>query len=547
MSISIEHAPAPLSLFDGFEPDEAAELLATLETGTFPAGSVVIEEGELPRRLYLVVSGSAAVEVDGRPLARIPRGATIGEMSLITGEPTVATVRALSDLVVRVIGERELDRLGSAHPQIYRNLAAILAARLAKTNKLAIQSEQSSVVEIQAGTPTSAYALACSVAWHTREATAVVLQQAAPELEPFAAPRDSTGSTAHVLVAEAATDLARFLDGLTHRFRHVLLLPREGRPHDVPGTRYTQLHSALEAEQPDHAALREGLLPPTAAGGATYGRVARELMGLTIGLALGAGSLRGYAHAGVIRGMERVGLRADYVSGASIGAAVAGAYAYGYDSDQVADLLDGCARTLFRPTLPVRGFLSSTALGSYLREIFHGARIEDLPTPLGLVAADLLTQREVVLRRGPLWRAALASVSVPGVYPAQRIGPYTLIDGGVVNSVPSGVVTDMGAANVLAVRLLGPNDPIDLNAEATESTGRSPSALATLFGAIEIMQARTSREGGAATVTITPDLPLLRGAKLRNFADGKRFIEAGEAAFEAALPRIASVLPWVRR
>jgi len=104
----------------------------------------------------------------------------------------------------------------------------------------------------------------------------------------------------------------------------------------------------------------------------------------------------------------------------------------------------------------------------------------------------------------------------------------------------------LGVEPLIAVRLVSPPFAPETNAEATEPTGRPPSALITILRAIEIMQSRTSREGGAATVTISPRLEAAPGAKLRNFSEGKRFADLGEEAFEAALPRIASVLPWVR-
>jgi NTE family protein len=248
----------------------------------------------------------------------------------------------------------------------------------------------------------------------------------------------------------------------------------------------------------------------------------------------------------VIRGLERTGIDVDYVCGSSIGAAVAAGFALGYDDAELEDLLDRTARVLFRPTLPLRGFMSSGPLARFLKETYRGKSIEELARPLGVVAADLASHREIVFRRGPVWRAVLASVSIPGVYPAQRIGGYTLVDGGVVNAVPAGVASDMGAANVIAVRLVSPPAGPDTDAVATEPSGRPPSAFVTILRAIEIMQSRTSREGAGATVTIAPRLETVPGAKLRNFGEGKRFAELGEAAFEEALPRIASVLPWVQ-
>jgi NTE family protein len=365
----------------------------------------------------------------------------------------------------------------------------------------------------------------------------------APELERYTTDL-SLEARAHVVLA-ADGSMRERIEALTPRYPHVLVHAPRLTPRDLPEARAIELPH-LEPSTVDADGLAFGALSSAGAGGKTAGRVAREIAGLTVGLALGAGSMRGYAHVGVIRGLQKIGLEVDYVCGSSIGAAVAGGFALGYDESELDHLLDRTAKVLFRPTMPVRGFMSSGPLGRFLREIYQGKQIEELPLPLGVVAADLPSHREIVFRRGPLWRAVLASVSIPGVYPAQRMGGYTLVDGGVVNAVPAGVASDMGAANVIAVRLVSPPFAPETNAEAIEPTGRAPSALITILRAIEIMQSRTSREGGAATVTISPKLEAAPGAKLRNFSEGKRFADLGEAAFEDALPRIASVLPWVR-
>jgi len=503
----------------------------------------VIEEGDFPRRIYLSESGEAQVEVADLPIGRIRPGTTIGEMSLFTGLPASATVRAVGDLVVRVISDVELERIGLEHPQVYRNVAAILADRLAYTNQVAARREHAKLALLRGGSTLDAYALACSVAWHTREPAVLLVAGEAPELERYAAEL-SQEARAHVVFAADRTVNERF-ETLTPRYRHVLVHAPSLTTKDLPEARAVEL-PRFEQTSADKDGLALGALSSAYGGGKAAGRTAREITGLTVGLALGAGSVRGYAHVGVIRGLEKIGIEVDYICGSSIGAAVAAGYALGYDEAELDNLLDRTAKVLFRPTLPVRGFMSSGPLGRFLREIYQGKQIEELAIPLGVVAADLPSHREIVFRRGPLWRAVLASVSIPGVYPAQRMGPYTLVDGGVVNAVPAGVASDMGAANVIAVRLVSPPFAPETNAEATEPTGRPPSALITILRAIEIMQSRTSREGGAATVTISPRLEAAPGAKLRNFSEGKRFAELGEAAFEAALPRIASVLPWVR-
>jgi NTE family protein len=169
--------------------------------------------------------------------------------------------------------------------------------------------------------------------------------------------------------------------------------------------------------------------------------------------------------------------------------------------------------------------------------------------PLALVAADLETRREVVFREGPVWMGVLASISIPGVYPALKIGGYTLVDGGILSPVPTNVAAGMGADVVIAVRLSNTGATPADEFTVVESHGARPNALSVIMQSIEIMQARIVTDPPqVTTVTITPALDgMPGGAKLRNFAEGRRFIESGETAADEALSRIAAVLPWARR
>lgn len=538
MSIPVGSAAASPSFFEGVPAEEVADILGRLELRRFPAGSIVFAEGDYPGQIYVAESGSAEVLVADRSgtvqrVGHITPGTTVGEMSLFTGQPASATVRALDDFDVRVLSEADFARFAAAHPQIYRNLGGILADRLARTNRMAVRGGEGKVAVLRGGSPLTAYALACSVAWHSRESTVLLAPDAGLELAPFA---DRVGGGAAVLFDAAAN-----VGELAVEYDHVLVYGGaravEARVVDIP---------AVELQPADDQGLRDGLLPSTTPAGRALGRTARGLAGLTVGLALGAGGLRGYAHIGVLRALERIGLEPDYICGTSIGAAVGASYACGNDPGEVKILLDRCAKTLFRPTLPIKGFMSSTPLGRFLKEAYQGKRIEELALPLGIVAADLPTQQEVVFRRGLVWRAVLASISIPGVYPAQQMGRYTLVDGGIVNSLPVGAAADMGADVVLAVRLLSAIERPESDAEAVDASESPPTALSVLLRSIEIMQSRTSRETRAAAVTIVvPEMGPISGGKLRKFAEGQRYLDAGEGALEAALPRVASVLPWV--
>ena len=395
---------------------------------------------------------------------------------------------------------------------------------------------------IDRGAPADlAPALAASIAWHTRERVALT--------------NSVDAGAAHVLVRAASDDLVP--DGAPV----VELVGRAGSPRAPtqrlavrawvdgpvrPGPDASGIVSIPPLSHADHAELARGVLPSSTPAGAALGWVARDLAGLKVGLALGAGSYRGYAHIGILQGLARIGLKPDYLAGTSIGAAVAGLYAMGHSAEESAGFLDTLDSVFFRPTLPRRSVLSNAALAAKIREICLETRIEELQLPLAVVAADLATGREIVFRRGLLWLAVLGSSAIPGIHPAVGIGPYTVVDGGIVNPVPSSAATAMGADRVVAVRLGRPRLAAHDDAEAHERLRRGPSAIETILRSVALMQATIGGQSSPGTIEIAPQCEEVPGIGLRRFSLGRRYIEAGEAAVEAAVPQIAAELPWMR-
>jgi NTE family protein len=289
------------------------------------------------------------------------------------------------------------------------------------------------------------------------------------------------------------------------------------------------------------------LLTASGRAGHALGWAARHLAGLSVGVALGAGSARGYAHVGVLRVFDRLKLPVDYIAGTSIGGAVAAMFALGHPPAEIATKLAAAGDAVFRLTLPTRGMLSNASLQKQMRAIGGNSRIEDLPMPLALTATDLISRREVVFRSGLLWPAVMASVTIPGVYPAQMMGEYTLVDGGLSNPVPASVVAAMGADVVIAVKLLGHGVRGPQDVESVEPRGVPPSVLEVMMRSFEIVQSHVPASASdVATVVVAPEFDAGRGLGLRNFRDGMRYIENGERAAEASLPRLAAALPWMR-
>jgi NTE family protein len=450
--------------------------------------------------------------------------------------------------------------------------------------------------------PLLGYALACSVAWHCRSPTLLVVLDADPPADVAALAEATAGSAvdgagpaadgpaaggrARVIAAPATGPFGpELLPGTVEdlfRTNANILVQTAGEAPSLRTARIVTMLGAgghsdggapghairgwmnriaqprpgpdgvLELPSPapaDERAIAEGVLPPSTEFGRAVGWAARDVARLKVGLALGSGSTRGYAHVGVLQALERAGVPIDYVAGTSIGAAVAAMYAAGYRPGDIAATLDSFAPALFRPGLPGKGLLSSVAMRRTLRRLGSDRRIEDLAVPLALVAADIDLRREVVFRRGLVWLAVLASTAIPGVYPAQRVGPYTLVDGAVLNPVPSDVAAEMGADAVIGVRLGTESGPAVTHAEAIEAVGTVPSVFGVVRRSVDIMESRISTlTAGASTVVITPQCEEIPGSsllRLRRFTEGRRYIAAGDAATEAALPRLATVLPWV--
>ena len=127
--------------------------------------------------------------------------------------------------------------------------------------------------------------------------------------------------------------------------------------------------------------------------------------------------------------------------------------------------------------------------------------------PLAIVAGDLRTGQEVVFRSGLVWPAVLAALSIPGFHPAQEMGPYLLVDGGIVNPRPSSVAADLGADVILALSPPGGDRPGRVEASSTEAVSSGQSSLEVVLRSLEIMQSRLSAEP-ANRVVLPLEIPV---------------------------------------
>src|SRR5579884_2354907 len=511
-----------IPLFKGLRDEDLQVIAARLQTRPMKAGDVLIQQGVWTGVLFIVKEGIVEVSMEldeggmrrAEALRRLVAGDCVGEMSLITGALPAATARALTDGETWVMRQEDLMDLWPLHPEIARNMSALLSERLLYTGRQQFVSDQAETIVLVTPFRRLATRLAEGVTFSTNRSTLLVDAMRDGEgtnattlpLTEFAERRDGTAEGGQNGFVAARVDVENSewgstvatLERLGTRFRYVLvaLSPNGAPPSSVlvayatkvlfaaaPGD-FQDIRKQL-AEWPD--AAREKLrgvvvdAPPTMVPtpamldrlstdlGATVEDIipvesdgagkavdeaiqilARRVVGRRIGVAFGAGGSKGWAHLGVLRAFERHGVPIDVVAGSSVGAFAGATVAMKAPLSWLEDLLRDTQKQL-RPTLPLFGVIGNRKLAKWAEAKSEGRQIEDLPVPYAAVAVDLVEAREIIMRRGPLWQAVLASSAIPGVFPAVRVGRHWLVDGGVVSPVPVEAARLLGADIVIGV------------------------------------------------------------------------------------------------
>ena len=251
---------------------------------------------------------------------------------------------------------------------------------------------------------------------------------------------------------------------------------------------------------------------------------------LRIGLALGGGAAKGFAHIGVIKMLEASGIHPDVVAGTSAGSVVGALYASGMDAFQMQQVAFGLDEAKIRDVrLFSGGLVQGKALQDYVNQLAHNRPIEQLELPFAAVATQLETGQRMVFVRGNTGEAVRASCSVPGVFEPVEIRGRHDVDGGVVSPIPVDAARQLGADFVIAVDI-----------SATPS-GSNPQGMLNIVGqSITIMGRQlAAQEIARADVVIRPDLS---GIGPTDFEQKNLAILAGEKAALAAIPEIRARL-----
>jgi NTE family protein len=276
--------------------------------------------------------------------------------------------------------------------------------------------------------------------------------------------------------------------------------------------------------------MQSATVPPTAHQPEVTPPIVKRLP--KIGLALGGGAARGFAHIGVIQVLEEAGIKPDLVVGTSAGSLVAALYASGKTGAQlqtVAESMEEAALTDWTLPFLSRGMLRGEALARYVSTQVAGKPIEAFTMSLGIVATDLHSGQGMLFMRGDAATAVRASSAVPAVFQPVKIGTREYVDGGLVSPVPVRYARQMGAEVVIAVDI-----------SATPESNPALGTLDILLQTFAIMSRSINTfELREADVAVRP---ALAGVSSADFASKRRSIEAGRVAMLAALPQLRTAI-----
>jgi len=488
----IQLAHAFNKLFGAFSETALQYLEPALEWLRIYHGDVLVQQGSADHALYIVISGRLRVIVEREDgsrstLSEVGLGECIGELALLTGEERFATVYAIRDTVVVRLTRAAFNQLVEKHPQIMQQITALVARRL----QLIIHQLQQSVntairtrkkvvtialVPVSPNIPLTRLAKQLAAALgsvlhldsagfddHINKAGAAQTPREDPTsliLEVWLSEQETMYDH---LIYEVDQDWTPWTRRSLRNADHILLLARAGESPQLGKIerRIQQMPLAVPIE------LVLLHAPTTDLPQGTYQwlvrrriqahhhlrlnnvedlyRLVRRLTGNAIGLVLGGGVARGFAHIGVIHAIQEAGLPVDLIGGTSIGAIVAAAYALHWDYQTMIEAIQSfmSPRKFIDLTFPLVSIASSQKASQILAGQFQGIQIEDLWVPFFCVSSNLTRARQAIHQHGPLWRYLRSSSSLPGIFaPVVERGDL-LVDGGVMNNLPVDIMFNL--------------------------------------------------------------------------------------------------------
>ncbi len=534
----------------------SAELLTDLESRTqwltLGGGEVLFRQGDLADRAYIVLSGRLRVcvrDADGRSrrVNEVGRSETLGEMALLAEGTRSGTVHAQRDTYLAAFTREDFAALVAKRPEAMMPVTHLVLRRLQDDERFRSARPRVATIAIVGASPhqdlgdfarrftgalgrfgpvDSLSSSAVDERLHERGiAQSTEGDVGSLRLVPWLLEREER---VRFLVYEADSVWSAWTERCVRQADHVIVVAdaeADARPGEVEAA-LARRRTEVSGCPVTLVLLRRSARPAgTARWLATrdvdqhvharrdsdedFARLARLVTGNALGLVLGGGGARGFAHIGVLRALRELDVTVDMIGGTSMGAIIAGLFALGHGVDEIDAICRRSFVKLLDYTFPAVSLLRGQRIGARCREILGEHLIEDLAIPYFAVSTNLTRAESVVHRRGGLQHAVRASISIPGVLPPVHDGTDLLIDGGILNNVPDDVMRHAsGGGPVIAVDVSQKEELTAVPGSASELSGwdvlwrrfspfsqpaDTPGILSLLQRAIEVRGVATRR------------------------------------------------------
>ena len=537
-----------LPLFAGLDAEALADLRLSAEEVELKAGSYLFYDGEPADSLYVVRNGRLQALKNDIVIRDLGRGAVIGELALLTGAPRSASIRALRDCTLVRLTKAQFDKIADA--RVLGALVRELATRLHESPTPAAPHSTSpqvviAVVGVDADAPVP------MVASRLVTALSTYLRAVDPGRVDRAGLERAERSADKVVLHAAFGDRAWRDACLRVADRIVLVAGNPTPPSDRLPARAKDADLVLAGPPAsrEHRRAWEELMAPRSVQTARPGHSAEDLRplaariaGQSVGLVLGGGGARAFAHLGVLEELEAAGIVVDRFAGTSMGAIVGSLAASGLDAAGVdAYVYEYFIRTnpMRDYTVPVKGLTRGRRIPALLRRAYGDQLVEELPKEFRCVSVDLLSRQAIVHRRGLVADAVGCSLRLPGIFPPYVYNGSLHVDGGVLDNLPvSALAKAEGPLIAVAIGFGG-----DVNPVPAPQNGRPPRVPGI---AETLMRTMMMGSGMAAAATMSQaDVvirPNTRGVGLLEFHQIDQARDAGRTATREALPHILELL-----
>ncbi|MBN1353910.1 MAG: patatin-like phospholipase family protein, partial [Candidatus Omnitrophica bacterium] len=543
------------------------------EVCEFEKGEIVYKEGARPDYFYCMINGRVEIyhpRLKGKKrqetrIEFLRRGDYFGSISSLTGQPHSVSARALNDSALLRINTKDFNAILQRIPKLAIFLSHSLSRRLGrKTFKEIFESKIVAVYSESSKESFYIRSLAESLKKESGKKVLIVKSESISNKKEASYKLSLlTGEYHYILVDVLAgadevtleilkqSDIIHIISSsekkslykISNLIKKLVNLRGRKTNEDIfVILKEDEFYNRISYEDkcgflssPVFASL-----PKESAGyEKAVRRIARSVSGVMVGLAMGSGAAMGLAHIGVLKVLEEEKIPIDIISATSIGALIAALWAGGFTAGEIEKL--ACSfksrlRTLFLvdPTIPIKGLIKGRAVRKILEFYLGRKTFFDLKMPLKIIACDIKNRSEFIIDKGSLIDAVMASIAIPGVFePVDYANDIQLVDGGIVDPLPVGVLSKGGIKKIIAVNTLpSPEDVVRIANKRLNIYD----ILVNSFQAMEFVIAENS--GRTADVSIHP-IPKL--ADWYEFYKAELFIKTGREHAIKALKNIKSL------